>query len=160
MVRIRPQRHVSNKQIFADGHPTVSNLKLGVRTQIPGQFSGTNQNSQRDSLFPLNLPLLLLPRHNLPVSTQPPIFLFCTDLQQSPGFLLPRHGASSAGQQLSSAPKHKTSPDWIRASSISFTQDISDYSSSSKTSKQAHIRRGIKTQEPRNKVQGFLYIFF
>lgn len=53
MVHIRPQRHVSNKQIFADGHPTVSNVKLGAGTQIPGQFSGTNQNSHRDSLFPL-----------------------------------------------------------------------------------------------------------
>lgn len=71
MVHIRPQRHVSNKQIFADGHPTVSNLKLAARTQIPGQFSGTNQNSQRDSLFPLNLPLLLLPRHSLPIPPSP-----------------------------------------------------------------------------------------
>lgn len=88
MVHIRPQRHVSNKQIFADGHPTVSNLKLAAQTEIPGQFSGTNQNSQRYSWFPLNLPLLLLPRHSLPRSTQPPIRLFCTDLQQSLGSLL------------------------------------------------------------------------
>lgn len=76
MVHIRPQRHVSNKQIFADRHPTVSNLKLAARTQIPGQFSGTNQNSQRDSLFPLNLPLLLLPRHSLPIPPSPPSVSF------------------------------------------------------------------------------------
>lgn len=76
MVHIRPQRHVLNKQIFADGHPTVSNLKLAARTQILGQFSGTNQNSQRDSPFPLNLPLLLLPRHSLPVPPSPPSVSF------------------------------------------------------------------------------------
>lgn len=68
------------------------------------------------------------------------------------------HGASWAGQQLSSAPKHKTSPDWIQALSISFTQGILDYSSSANTSKQAHIRRDIKTQQPRNKLQGIFFL--
>lgn len=100
------KKRVSNKHIFSEGDPTISNLKLTLHMQV--QFSGINQNSQRNSLFPpLNLLVLLLSRQSLPIPPSPPFLSFVLISSKACDFL-PQHIAFHAAEQLSSASARKT----------------------------------------------------